>query len=69
MRKMNTFKRYIAGRKAGRLAINETEEFSLNDLPWTIYIETDEVDALFQQFQKDHASFLKGWMRKNIKKE
>ena len=66
---MNTFKRYLAGHKAGRLAINETEEFSLNDLPWTIYIETDEVDPLFQQFQKDHADFLKDWMWKNIKKE
>ena len=69
MQKMNTLRKFLSGQNAGRLSINETKEFSLNDLPWTIYIETDEVDEMFQKFQMDHAAFLKDWMRKNIQRE
>ncbi len=51
------------------MAVNESGEPSLGDLPWTIYVETDALDPLFQKFQRDHSKFLKDWMRKNIHKE
>ncbi len=67
---MMTYKMYLAGQRnaAGELS-ESVGEPSLSDLPWTIYVETDAVDPLFQKFQKEHSLWLKSWIRKNIQRE
>jgi hypothetical protein len=64
---MKTLRSYLTGEHRGLLVIDETaDEPSLADFPWTIYVETDALDPLFQKFQREHAKFLKDWMKKNI---
>ncbi len=67
---MMTYKMYLAGQRnaAGELS-ESVDEPSLSDLPWTIYVETDAVDALFQKFQREHSLWLKSWIRKNIRRD
>lgn len=66
---MTTYRMYLNGTGRSGRAVNESGEPSLGELPWTIYVETDALDPLFQKFQRDHAKFLKDWMKKNIQKE
>ncbi len=67
---MMTYKMYLAGQRNAVVAVNESgDEPSLSDLPWTIYVETDAVDPLFQKFQREHSLWLKSWIRKNIRRD